>query len=342
MSTYIAIAILLSLLSLGNSKGYKLIIAFLLLTVIGGIRDVTVGTDTQNYAALFEIYGADTSEMYHATEPLFLFIQHFVAINGWPYQVMVFLIMAITMTGVTIFANCISRKPVLVLLCYYLLYFYFYSFNLMRQYLAVSLILISLYFLYIDRIKLYALCVLIAFLFHSTAIIAIIAFFINRINVGVKVQVIVLFLTLLIGITPIVQEISSKLFNFLPQDMFDYITEPNGITARLPISRILLTMYGAFIVFTLDENNLFIKLLTVGICILNLFSFQPVIGRIAQYFTIAQIAIIPNIDLLIKHRFYKIKQIITLASMTYLFVVWIYLISNKVAEIVPYRIFSSW
>lgn len=73
----------------------------------------------------------------------------------------------------------------------------------------------------------------------------------------------------------------------------------------------------------------------LGICLLNLFDFQPIIGRIAQYFTIIQIAIIPNIRILIRRK--KNAKALKIASFIYMFVVWIYLLLNNVAEIVPYK-----
>ena len=338
MGIYVIVAILLSILSLGNSSRFKLIVSFILLTVIGGLRDISVGTDTQNYSLLFENYGTDISNMFHASEPLYLCLQYYVAVHGWPYQTLVFVIMALTMTGITFFAKKISRNSVLVLLSYYLLYFYFYSLNLMRQYIAISIILVSFYYLYSNQIKNYVLCVAIACLFHVTAIIGLLGIIVNKCAFSSQLQICLLLFTLIVGVTPFIQVVSANMLGFLPSYLFDYVIDYNTGKLSLPVSRILLTLFGIMLVIVMKEN-LFVKLFVVGVCILNMFSFQPIMGRIAQFFTIAQIGIIPNISTLIKKEYYKNVSAIKLVSYAYMWVVWMYLISSNVGEVRPYTVF---
>lgn len=93
MEVYFLVVFILTLLCIGKSSKWKLAISFLLLLIIGGFRDVSVGTDTKNYAMLFDSYGSDVSMMYHATEPLFLLIQFLVAKMGGGYEIMLLIIM---------------------------------------------------------------------------------------------------------------------------------------------------------------------------------------------------------------------------------------------------------
>ena len=102
----------------------------------------------------------------------------------------------------------------------------------------------------------------------------------------------------------------------------------------MSISRLMLTLYIATLI-NLLRKNMWLKLLAFGVFALNLFAFQPVVGRITQYFTIVQIVIIPQIPFLIKKR--KYTKILSTASVLYMFVVWLYLLLSNTAEVVPYK-----
>lgn len=335
MEVYFLVAFILTLLCIGKSSKWKLAISFLLLLIIGGFRDVSVGTDTKNYAMLFDSYGSDVSMMYHATEPLFLLIQFLVAKMGGGYEIMLLIIMAIILGTIHYYAYLVSKSYLYVILCFFLLYFYFYSFNTMRQYMGMGFCLIAFYYLSKKEVKRYFLFIFIAFLFHATALGGLFAYILNKMKLNKKKQILLLSITFVVGLTPIVQQGMAFTLHFLPDYLYQYILESEKAGAGFPFSRFLLTSFAIALVVLLKEKTLNVKLLMLGICLLNLFDFQPVIGRIAQYFTIIQIAIIPNISVLIKHK--KNAKALKIASYIYMFVVWIYLLLNNVAEIVPYK-----
>lgn len=335
MEVYFLVAFILTLLCIGKSSKWKLAISFLLLLIIGGFRDVSVGTDTKNYAMLFDSYGSDVSMMYHATEPLFLLIQFLVAKMGGGYEIMLLIIMAVILGTIHFYAHLVSKSSLYVILSFFLLYFYFYSFNTMRQYMGMGFCLIAFYYLSKKKVKRYFLFTFIAFLFHATALVGLFAYILNKIKLNKKKQILLLSITFVVGLTPIVQQGMAFTLHFLPEYLYQYILESEKTGAGFPFSRFLLTSYAIALVALLKEKTLNVKLLMLGICLLNLFDFQPVIGRIAQYFTIIQIAIIPNISVLIKRK--KNAKALKIASYIYMFVVWIYLLLNNVAEIVPYK-----
>lgn len=335
MEVYLLVAFILTLLCIGRSSKWKLAISFLLLFIVGGFRDVSVGTDTENYAKLFDTYGSDVSMMYHATEPLFLLIQFLVAKMGGGYEIMLLIIMAVILGTIHFYARLVSKSSLYVILSFFLLYFYFYSFNTMRQYMGIGFCLIAFYYLSKKRVKHYFLFIFIAFLFHVTALVGLFAYILNKIKLNKKKQILLLSITFVVGLTPIVQQGMAFTLHFLPDYLYQYILESEKARAGFPFSRFLLTSYAIVLVVLLKEKILNVKLLMLGICLLNLFDFQPVIGRIAQYFTIIQIAIIPNISILIRRK--KNAKALKIASFIYMFVVWIYLLLNNVAEIVPYK-----
>lgn len=195
--------------------------------------------------------------------------------------------------------------------------------------------LIAFYYLSKKKVKRYFLFIFIAFLFHATALVGLFAYILNKIKLNKKKQILLLSITFVVGLTPIVQQGMAFTLHFLPEYLYQYILESEKTGAGFPFSRFLLTSYAIALVVLLKEKTLNVKLLMLGICLLNLFDFQPIIGRIAQYFTIIQIAIIPNIRILIRRK--KNAKALKIASFIYMFVVWIYLLLNNVAEIVPYK-----
>ena len=183
MEVYLLVAFILILLCIGKSSKFKLAVSFLLLLIIGGFRDVSVGTDTKNYAMLFDSYGSDVSMMYHATEPLFLLIQFLVAKMGGGYEIMLLIIMAVILGTIHFYAHLVSKSSLYVILSFFLLYFYFYSFNTMRQYMGMGFCLIAFYYLSKKKVKRYFLFIFIAFLFHATALVGLFAYILNKITI---------------------------------------------------------------------------------------------------------------------------------------------------------------
>ena len=90
MTIYILLALVLFAFAFSKKK-WPLIITFILLIIVAGFRDVSVGTDSKNYSGIFTSYGENISEVYHVREPLYLLLQFFVAVMGWDYNSLMFI-----------------------------------------------------------------------------------------------------------------------------------------------------------------------------------------------------------------------------------------------------------
>lgn len=66
------------------------------------------------------------------------------------------------------------------------LYFYYSSFNIMRQWIAISIFLYSLKFIYNKKIIKYLICVALASVFHKTALLTIPIYFVFRMKINLK------------------------------------------------------------------------------------------------------------------------------------------------------------
>ena len=151
MTIYILLALVLFAFAFSKKK-WPLIITFILLIIVAGFRDVSVGTDSKNYSDIFTSYGENISEVYHVSEPLYLLLQFFVAVMGWDYNSLMFITSSIVIIGIYSFALIESKRPNMLILCFYLLYYYFYAINTVRQYDAMVFILLAWHF---QKIKKY-------------------------------------------------------------------------------------------------------------------------------------------------------------------------------------------
>lgn len=335
MTIYLFLIILLSILSRYGKINYNLIIAFFLLFIVGGLRDSSVGSDSQNYAMLFDNYESDATST-HANEPLFLVLFGLTAVIGLGANGLQMISMLIILVGVFYVVKKWSINPVYSILSYVLLYFYFYSFNTMRQYLAVPFVLLFIYFLHQKETRKSFVCLVIAVLFHYSAIIAILVLIFKRIKFPKGIKVALILCTFFMGITPIVQyvmqnvsSLSSSLAYYSDNDF--YYNE-----SLFSLSRLMLNFYAILLILLLNEKNSMLSILTVGICILNLFAFNPVLGRFAQFFTIIQIIIIPNIPEMCRDK--RMVGPLSYGSLVYMIVTWVYLITANVGEVVPWKL----
>ena len=337
MTAYIILIISLCVFCLPKNNRLFFFLSFALLFFIGAFRDVSVGTDSANYSTLLEQYGENVSEVHRVGEPLFLLIHFVSAISGWGYEGMQLLCMTIMLSFLSIFIYKVSSHHQYSLLCYVLLYFYFYSFNTTRQYLAIPFVLLSYYYLSSGNIIKYFLCLLCATLFHFSAIITIVVYFLKKYRISENIQISLLISTFLMGLTPLV---SSLVGNMLSSTIYEAHVDSSSYGSRetlFSLSRLLLTFYTIWLVYLLKNKDLYIQILVVGVCFLNIFAFQAVLGRFAQYFTIVQIVVIPNLTFLVKNG--KFLNVLKVSSFIYMFATWLYLISSNVAGVVPWKMF---
>lgn len=132
-----------------------------------------VGTDFYAYRMAFESIARGRN---YGFEPLFVTISSF-AIKIWGnIQGAFFLFAFLTIFLITKFILQNSNNPKLSFTLFFLLGFYFSSMNIIRQYVALSVILFSVKYAYRKNWIKFSLLCLIAAGFHSSAIIAFFSF----------------------------------------------------------------------------------------------------------------------------------------------------------------------
>lgn len=200
---------------------------------------------------------------------------------------------------------------VLILLCI----FYNISFNIIRQALAISVIMLSIKPLIDKRIIKYILIVLFASTFHLSAIITLpLYFIINSKNksMGTIKNVItpIIFIIVLVFIQPVISFFTNfELFSGYGVYNLEYRAfAKRDIILKLPIVIMFLLNYKKL----KDNNNLMYKIgivFILGVLMTFLRSYANYVDRIAMFFDITQIFIVAAIVKLQNNKYKRFMYI---------------------------------
>lgn len=160
-----------------RSNNKKLLFLFcVFLVILSGFRADSVGTDTYNYLFAFQNvsdYG------FIDTEPLWLFLNKAVILMGGNFTMVKVFASILTILPLYIVYGK-TKYPFFALFVYLSFYYYFYSFNVMRQTIAISWSLYAMYSLEIKDESKGWIWFIFAWGFHITAIIVPIFYYLRR------------------------------------------------------------------------------------------------------------------------------------------------------------------
>lgn len=335
MYIYILLAVVLSILCRYKKRTWPLVVSLILLLIVGGFRAETVGTDTKNYAELFNVFG-EAGELIHANELGYVLLQLGILMLGGSARTVIFFTQFIPLLILFFYSKKVSKRPQYVVLCYLLLYFYLYSFNIARQFMAIPFVLFGYYYFDIRKTWIGLIWIFCGVLFHYMALVGIVPVVFRYFKWRSSGQVFLLIISLLLGYTVFPQMVLNEIQSLF-RSFSLYITDTSEYRLlNFSISRMLLTLFAIILVSVLKSDTNRLKILTLGVCLINILAFHPVIARVAQFFTCIQIAIIPEIPMLIKGSYRHNLRLIQVVANVYMVVVFCYLLITNVGEVVPY------
>ena len=145
----------------------------LALSFFYGFRSINVGTDTLSYNNIFYDIKQNFYFGVKFYEPLYVLLNVFCYSICGDFNFFLTIVGLIIFTNTIISINAISKNKLISYFCFVGIGFYFQSFNIIRQWLALSFILVGLIFLLKkNKDYLFVVFVLIAFCFHKSALIA--------------------------------------------------------------------------------------------------------------------------------------------------------------------------
>lgn len=327
MEIYIGIIIALLLLSAVRNNKIILFLALIFLIGLAGYRDLNVGSDTINYFYIFkgQIVGSDL-------EFLFEWLVKFVENIGEDFSFLLLLLSLLSVVPIGYVIYKYSHNYFFSLFVYTSLFFYFNSFNIVRQSIAVGFCLVAYYFLEQRKYKRYILVVLIGFLFHRSAILALLLYPLLMININKKIIYFTTVLSLLLSTTGVFTKIISVLGFF--GDKYLAYSSLIGIKDGGILTRLLLNTFLIVLVYYSKKIDIWLLSMFVGIVVLNIFSFSPELGRLSQIYLISQVILFSNIDSNYdSNRLFFLK----VAICVYCITVFSVLLNSNSGEIVPYR-----
>ena len=285
-----------------NKKSY-LILCCLELIVLAGIRGYTVGADTAVYLDAIDYYGKlPVSKLFPAKlvppfdfeKGYFLLTKICVFLN---FNKTVFLFVIATIIYVPIFMviNKYSKMPYISILCYFAFGMFSYSLGIFRQMIAISILLCGIRYVVERKFLKYALLVVLAMLFHMTAILGITIYFLY----GIKWKRVI---WALLGIEVIAIVFGRKFIELAFSLFPEYAGYASGLNEQQGGSYLMLILLNLILFASVffrkkDEpyENLTICALIIAVCLQALGYSLVIFGRVVPYFSIFLIFAIPNI-----------------------------------------------
>ncbi len=325
MLIYILLPILIYFLSrLKKNMGIYLSL-YVIILVIGGLRDISVGTDTINY------YGLFTMEYSNPTiEPAWTYLNKACAFLFGKYSYVVFIGTFLAITPVFIRAWKSYHNPLRIILFYVLLYYLYSSFNITRQAIAVSLIFFSIEYLLQEKWWKYLFFVMLATTFHYSALVCLLFPLVLKIKFTSNVSVIFfLLITYILGVS--IGGVVIKILSHIPI-IGGYSTYLVG-EADVSITRLFLNLFFIAFTYVSSKRDIYYTLVLLGISIFNLFCFSSAVTRMALYFMIFQIVLYSET--------YSIKKDNAVISnvLIYFYAIFYYavMLMNNIGGVVPYK-----
>lgn len=354
-----------------TQKKYLIIIGIALLCLFAGFRAVGIGTDTRVY--LMPIYEAakrchSISEYLNSSFHAFLWTTDYVKDMEPLFSLIVLVVTKVTGSIYcvqTVIELCVilplyfaikKRKSINLWIAMFVFCMAFYnpSMNMMRQSIAMSLGVLGLEYWREKEKRQAFICVIIAFLFHESSLLLLLIYFLYDYNVNGSVisfrkgkkshrgEVPRLLISVGVGVAGIfLASVIAILLSAIGfGDYVNYITGaltfmPNQLILRIP-QIILIVWSYRYLKKEWGEANFFLTMEIYVVLFSQFTSVSEYGGRIAQYFAVFDVIIIPlAMDTLktLKSGGIIIRPVII---GYYMFYWWYYFVLTGTHQTVPY------
>lgn len=296
---YIVFFIVLFLFACVHERWDNLLfkIASFALLVLVCLRSQTIGIDT-TYGYRYYFQYIQEGLNLNWLEPLWIFINKLSIWFGLGYQ------------GVLIFAGLFTLLPVFyvisktcnnkrfALAIYYGLYLCLFSFNIMRQCVAISFILLAAYLYIAKKYRTALLSFIVATMFHSSAFIALPLVLFFKLNVDFKKIILLFIATYFLGIF-----LNDQFFFTITGSYSKNLLATDGYTgfrSSIVIPAIFCFIFNVFFLIVLFpeynklKNDSWLLMVILGVLMMNMTMRMGQGTRIVLYFSQAQAIFIPN------------------------------------------------
>lgn len=305
----------------------------LILILLSCLRNATVGIDNMEYKLtfLYQLPNLDLRIALLKYEPGWLLLNKIVYNLSGNYQYIILISSIITILPIYFISKKASSYPALSILLYVTLFYYFLSFSLIRQFIAISYTLLGTYYLREKKSKAAISYFLIAFLFHYSVIIVIPTIYAAKhLNFNKDYLLAILSITFILGFIDIFAPLKN-IIEFIPFEKYaNYFNYKSGVQINRMHTYLFLVPVNIVFYYSIKytKQSIYSRLLLGGIILQNLFTTFPLISRLALYFTIYEILVIPelfstNLKIQSKRILYTIISVYFVSYFTY------YMLTNR-------------
>ena len=337
MGIYIFLWALLLILSFvnGDKKKYFIfILLFIILVFISGGRLISIGVDTKTYLEVFNNIISNGYITY--LEPTWNIINILVGKVTSNFNVFMIIISALTLLPIFFVSKKESKYIFFPIFIYVSMHLFTGSFNMMRQYMGFSYVLLSYYFLSHDNKKYFYLFALISTSIHYSSIFVFALVLHKFIPINSKKIILLLIFSFLFG-SMMNEQVLSKLplFKFQTYISGDGLYKDN-LGAAI-IMTFLMNSFAVIIISTyrgIQTNEFWYKVFIFSIIVLNLTYTLEYGTRLYNLFSISHIIFIPM---------YLSSNRIKQKSSTYTFIILFYavlffrMLLNDGNQVIPYN-----
>lgn len=305
-------------INIKNNKIY-LLSMIIFLTLFLCLRGPNVGLDMNNYYDFFVTAKNSTIKFLYFNinfELGFKVLTKFISFILFDFRFYISIISIISMLGIHyLIKNYSDNYFASIFLFITFDYFIYYTCTL-RQCLAISVLLCSFYFLKKENILCYIASVLVASLFHKTALVFLILPIFKYITFTPKMIAIYISLCLVLFIikNPILDILTKLIYN----QYVNYI-DTSGEGYMMLSLIFMIIIFVCFINKKFDinkkENKFFVGMLLLSLPFQILSTTQGLVARIVLYFTYSFIILVPNNIEIMKIKYRKILYSLFYASL---------------------------
>lgn len=322
------------------------------LFIISALRNYTIGNDTYEYIRLYEIVKntefSNLMPIVKRYEIGYVFLNKIISVFfDNPYAILVFSSIFIYI-GYSRFILKFSKNVGLSVVLFILMGYFAQTLNIIRFQLALVILLLAFEKI-VESKKIQFIClVLVAFLFHKTAIVFLVVLPLKKLGINRKN------LIFISGGTIFIYLMFSNLMSYFTKIFNYYIDYSNtayldGEIRIASVIYLILTLFILIFIFLVRklnkvnnekipfEENFMLLLLFIGACILVISFKFNLLDRVSDYFKVYSIVLLPNSLQYLNNKYKKLLYSMSCVVLFFLYFSFIHLSRPEWNNIFPYE-----
>lgn len=329
-----------------KNKKLKYLFAYFVLLFIASVRAVSVGEDLDKYVEGFtHICNTDIDFIsLFLWEPGYVIFNYCLSFFSTDAQILVVSTSLFILTGLFLYFYRYSSYFFLTLFLFIALFHYFSSFNIIRQFMALAILVNSLKYIIQHRFFYFLMVVFVAAFFHYTAIIFLILYPLNKYQVTWHYFIGILILSFGLNYLFGNSIITNLITQFYPSYQGEVI---RGSGLLMFVLLFLLTSLCLMLytkIRSKSRENKQIKLLNLLMhaailaCCFQTLSFNfSLFSRVVIYFSFHFVVLLPNLINIALNK--RDKIIITSICCVFSFLLFCFYLKEDLSGIIPYEMF---